>query len=197
VGFEFPPLGESADAPEEQLETPRHSRWLSGWWLLVALLIVAGLVGALTRPGPSPERRSAPAPTVSEDLQPACPGVARRVVRAAVPPSITRLARADLPPGARLRVRTVFAAGPAARPHTIVERDIDASVDSVTVLIRVQRCGPGTQQLAPDPAGVGSLLLHQHNSGFVVRLQYLAPETVPPMLARLQALMGDPRLVSA
>jgi hypothetical protein len=35
------------------------------------------------------------------------------------------------------------------------------------------------------------------NAGFVVRLQYLAPETVPPVLSRLRALISDPRLTAA
>jgi hypothetical protein len=118
------------------------------------------------------------------------------VLRAPVPPAIASLARAYLSPGVRLRVRTVVVDGLLARPSPFVERDIAAYFGSVTVLIRVQRGGSGTQQIAPDPPGVGSLLLHQDNSGFVVRLQYLAPETVPPMLVRLQALMRNPQLLS-
>ena len=105
--------------------------------------------------------------------------------------------RAYLPPGVRLRVHTVFAVSSVTHENRFVERDIDAFVDSVTVLIRVQRGGSGTQAIAPDPLGVGSLLLHQLNSGFVVRLQYLAPDTVPPMVGRLQALIRDPRLTSS
>ena len=65
------------------------------------------------------------------------------------------------------------------------------------MLIRVQRGGSGTDAIAPDPPGVGSLLLHRLNSGYLVRLQYLAPDTVPPMLDRLRALIRDPRLISS
>jgi hypothetical protein len=95
-----------------------------------------------------------------------------------------------------LRVRTVVAASSLAQQDPFVTRDIEAHIDSVTVLIRVQRGGSRTQQIAPDPLGVGSLLLHQINSGFVVRLQYLAPDTVPPTVGRLRALIRDPRLTS-
>jgi hypothetical protein len=115
-------------------------------------------------------------------------------VHTGVPRAINRLVRAYLPAGVRLRVRTVVSS--LTRADLFVERDIDAFVDSATVLIRVRHGGSGTQEIAPDPPGVGSLLLHHVNSGFVVRLQYLAPDTVPPMLDRLQALIRDPRLAS-
>ncbi|HZC73804.1 MAG TPA: hypothetical protein VE442_24150 [Jatrophihabitans sp.] len=117
-------------------------------------------------------------------------------MRAGASPAIARLARAYLPPGARLRVRTVVAASSFAEKTLFLARDIDAHADSVTVLIRVRRGGSGTQAITPDPLGVGSLLLHEVNSGFVVRLQYLAPDTVPPMIGRLRALIRDPRLTS-
>jgi hypothetical protein len=118
-------------------------------------------------------------------------------VRSGVPPEIARLARAYLPLGVQLRVRTVIARASRAEESVYVERDIDAYVDSVSVLIRVQRGGSGTTEIVPDPPGVGSLLLHHVNAGFVVRLQYLAPDTVPPMLGRLRALIRDPRLASS
>jgi hypothetical protein len=107
------------------------------------------------------------------------------------------LARAYLPPRVQLRVRTVVTANSLnPQQNLLVARDIDAHVDSVTVLIRVRRGGSGTQDVAPDPLGVDSLLLHGVNSGFVVRLQYLAPDNVPPMADRLRALIHDPRLTS-
>jgi hypothetical protein len=118
-------------------------------------------------------------------------------VSAGVPHPIVLLAHSYLPPGVHLRVRTVVANNAVTGDHRLIARDIDAQVDSVTVLVRVRRGGPTTQAIAPDPLGVGSLLLHQLNSGYVVRLQYLAPETVPPMLARLRALIRDPRLISS
>jgi hypothetical protein len=113
------------------------------------------------------------------------------------PAAIVRLTRAYLPLHVHLRVRTVLGASSPTQENLFVAREIDAHVDSVTVLIRVQRGGPLTQEIAPDPPGVGSLLLHRITSGFVVRLQYLAPDTVPPMTARLRALMRDPRLTSS
>lgn len=91
----------------------------------------------------------------------------------------------------------MVAASSFAEKILFVARDIDAHVDSVTVLIRVRRGGSGTRAIAPDPLGVGSLLLHHVNSGLVVRLQYLAPDGVPPIVGRLRALIRDPRLVSS
>jgi hypothetical protein len=95
-----------------------------------------------------------------------------------------------------LRVHTVVAVSSLTQENLLVRRDIAAAVDSVTVLIRVQRGGSAKRAITPDPLGMGSLLIHAVNSGYVIRLQYLAPETVPPMLDRLQALIRDPRLTS-
>jgi hypothetical protein len=127
----------------------------------------------------------------------ACRGVPDCAVKSTVPAYIGTLARAYLPEGVRLRVRTVIAVNSLTHGELLVRRDIAAAVDSVTVLIRVQRGGPQTRAITPDPPGTGSLLLHQTNSGFIVRLQYLAPETVAPMVDRLSALMRDPRLVQS
>lgn len=127
---------------------------------------------------------------------PTCRGVPDCGVRVGVPPAIARLARAYLPPGVQLRVRTVVAAGSLIQGNLLVARDIDAHVDSITVLIRVRGGGSDTQAIAPDPLGVDSLLLHRVNSGFVVRVQYLAPDSIAPMVDRLRPLIRDPRLTS-
>jgi hypothetical protein len=192
---------------EEQLAVPQRSRWLGG--LVVAALVAGVTVWALTRSShpsrqppqttphsSSPRHLAAPAPRASTLVDSVCHGLAGCSVHADVPPSIVRLARAYLPPGMHLRVQTVVAAGALTNKTVLVARDIHAQVDSVTVLIRVQPGGSGTRAIAPDPLGFGSLLLHHVNAGFVVRLQYLAPETVPPMLDRLRALIRDPRLTS-
>jgi hypothetical protein len=206
MSVEFLPGGDPGDAPEEQLDVSQRSR-LRGWWVLVVL--VAGLtVWALTRPAQAPSQRltrptppaatiSGTASTVSTTAEAPCRALAGCAVRVGVPPSIARLARAYLPAGMQLQVRTVVASGSLTKQDPFVTRDVDAHAGSVTVLIRVQRGGSRTQEIAPDPLGVGSLLLHQVNAGFVVRLQYLAPETVPPVLSRLRALISDPRLTAA
>jgi hypothetical protein len=190
------PLDCVGDPSEEQLVTSERSRWRGGW--VLAVLVAGVTVWALTPAShtPSPRQPAGHASTASGLTDPACRGLAGCSVRAGVPPTIARLAGAYLPPGVHLRVRTVVALGSRTRVSVFVARDIDAQVDSVTVLIRVQRGGSGTQEIAPDPLGIGSLLLHQINSGFLVRLQYLAPDTVPPMVGRLRALIRDPRLTS-
>jgi hypothetical protein len=201
MSVEFLSSEAPGDAPEELLEASERSRW-PGWWVLV--VVVAGvMVWALTRPSqppsqpPSPRHLDRPAPTVSALADPTCRGVPDCAVRVGVPPAIVPLARAYLPPRVQLRVRTVVTANSLnPQQNLLVARDIDAHVDSVTVLIRVRRGGSGTQDVAPDPLGVDSLLLHGVNSGFVVRLQYLAPDNVPPMADRLRALIHDPRLTS-
>ena len=183
------------DALDEDLDAPERSSRRPGW--LVGALIVALAIWALSRPSgtPPPRHVARPAP-VASTAAPACPPPGQCAVRVRVPAAVARLARIYLPSGMRLRVRTVIAAGAQLRP-TLLTRDIEARVDSVTVLVRVQRGGSGTDEIAPDPLGVGSLLLHQANAGYLVRLQYLAPDTVPPMLDRLQALIRDPGLISS
>ncbi|HZC53105.1 MAG TPA: hypothetical protein VE441_11470 [Mycobacterium sp.] len=185
------------EAPEERLDVPARSGW-RGWWVL-AMLVAGVTVWALTVSSQAPpaRHRAGPAPTMSARADRPCRGLAGCSVRGGVPPAIVRLARAYLPPGVQLRVRTVVAAASRTGGTLFVARDIDAHVDSVTVLIRVRRAGSGTQQIVPDPFGVDSLLLHQVNSGFVVRLQYLAPDNVAPMVNRLRALLRDPRLTSS
>lgn len=197
MSVQFLPSGEPGIAPDEQLDTSDRSRWRGGW--ILAVLVAAVTVWALSPPSQSPPPRhlARTAPTVSMLADPACRRLVGCSVRGGVPPAIARLARAYLPPGVRLRVRTVLAAGSRTRKNLFVARDIEAHLDSVTVLIRVQRDGSGTQEIAPDPLGVDSLLLHQVNSGFVVRLQYLAPDNVSPMVGRLRALIRDPRLTSS
>lgn len=195
MSVEFLSGEDPGDAPEEQLDATERWRWRG--WLVIAVLLVGAVVWALIHPSRVPSHRHAgPAPTASKLADPRCRGLAGCSVRAGVPPAIARLARAYLPPGVQLRVRTVVADSSLIPQHLVVARDIDAQIDSVTVLIRVQRAGSGNEEIAPDPLGVGSLLVHQLNSGLLVRLQYLAPDTVPPDLARLRALIRDPALTS-
>lgn len=209
------PDGEPDAGDEELLDPPQPGR-RGVWWVLAAL--VAGLtVWALVRSSAPPSRplarpsspaatstapvptspsRVGPPSTARMPVEPGCRAPTRCSVRSGVPAAIARLVRTHLPPGAHVRVRTFVAAGSSAREKSVVARYIDAHVDSVTVLIRVQRGGSGRQEIVPDPLGVGSLLLHRTNSGYVVRLQYLAPDTVPPVLGRLRALIRDPRLTA-
>ncbi len=113
------------------------------------------------------------------------------------PAAVAQLARKYLPPGTTVRVRTVVEVDSLTHRDLLVERDVVAALGSVSVYIRVQRGGPARQEIVPDPPGVGSLLVHRINSGFVVRLQYLAADDVPPMLSKLRALIADRRLAEA
>lgn len=184
------------DEPEEQPGSSRGTRPRIRWWL-VGALVVGVAAWAVSRPSSLPRPvDTSPAP-VSTVADPACRGVPDCAVHNDVPAAVSRLARSYLPPGMHLRVHTVVSVSSLTQEELLVERDIDASGGSVTVLIRVQRGGSGAQEIAPDPLGVGSVLLHQVNSGFLVRLQYLAPETVPPMLDRLQAFIHHPGLVTS
>lgn len=178
---------------------PEHPHARRRWWPVIALVVVAAVVWAATRPGlerarPAPRRTAAP--SVSVVRVPECRGVPDCSVRIGVPAPIAQLARAYLPAGTHLRVRTVIRVDSFSYRDVLVARDVEATLDSATVRIRIQRGGPRRQEILPDPPGVGSLLLHRINSGLVVRLQYLAPETVAPQLSRLRALMRDPRLTA-
>ncbi len=201
MSIEFLPGPEPDDGGEEQLEQPgqRDGRWL---WLVVAVFVVGAAVWVVTRPSSAPTQPRAIASSTTTATRapradPACHGVPDCAVFSKVPADLDRLARAYLPRGVQLHVHTVIAVNSLTHGDLLVQRDIFAEVDSVTVLIRVQRGGPENQAITPDPPGIGSLLLHLTNSGFIVRLQYLAPDTVPPMVDRLQAFMRDPRLTSA
>jgi hypothetical protein len=197
MSVEFLP-GDEPDAAAPPAR-PRDSR---RWWPVAALAVLAAVVWVVTRPGlepgpaPRPTQRTS-TPVVAVVRAPECRGVPDCSARNGVPATIAHLAGAYLPAGTHLRVRTVIKVDSFSYRDVLVARDIDATLGSVTVRIRVQRGGPQRQEILPDPPGVGSLLLHRINSGLVVRLQYLAPETVVPQLSRLRALMHDRRLVVA
>ena len=185
--------GDDARAELDE-ELAISGRRQSGWLVLVALLAVGAVAWALTRPAPTPKRVAASTTPVATRASSACRGVVHCTVRAGVPVGIDRLVRAYLPSGVRLRVHTAVLKDARTAETHVVGRDIEAFAGSVTVLIRVQRGGDGTEAITADPPGVGSLLLHHVNGGYLVRLQYLAPDTVPPSLDRLRALIRDPRL---
>ena len=198
MSIEFLPGPEPDDVRDEELgePEPRRPRWT---WLVVALVVVGAAGWVVTRPSSAPPRPQASASTQPRTTRadPACRGVPDCAVSSTVPADLDQLAQRYLPQGVSLHVHSVIAVNSLTHGDLLVRRDIAAFVDSVTVLIRVQRGGPANRVITPDPPGTGSLLLHLTNSGFIVRLQYLAPETVPPMADRLEALMRDPRLVQS
>lgn len=170
------------------------------WWLIGALAVSAAVLWTLTRPSletrPHTPHRAAHSSASSALPVPECRGVPDCSARTGVPVAIARLARKYLPAGAHLHVRTVIKVNSLTYADVLVARDVDVTLDSATVQIQVAVGGPRRQAIVPDPPGVGSLLLHGINSGYVVRLQYLAPETVAPQVSRLHALLSDPRLAA-
>ena len=199
----FPPEGGAATTEDELLDLggrPRRGgRW---WWLGVVLLAAGATVWVATRPAP-PDRHAAarttaptaPATAAVRHTSP-CDGIAHCEVRLVVPLALEALAHKRLAPDVGLRGSTVLVVGAPHRPGRLVFRELVAYFHSATVIVRVDHSPQVTTPLAPDPPGVGSILLHRANAGFQVRLQYLAPETVPPRLADLVAFMQDPLLTT-
>ncbi|GAB2476010.1 hypothetical protein [Jatrophihabitans fulvus] len=197
----------SGDGPESRptRPPPRRGRVVAA----LATVLLAGAVAVVvlqpeddTGPTPTPTTaslRPSPVPVLPRPSPVAdpCRRVPRCVVDATVPVPLRQLARSYLPPGVRLVVRTVRSIDPGTGRTDLVTRDVEALVDSVRIVVRVQHGGPTTREIVPDPPGVGSLLLHTRNAGFTVRLQYLAPSTVPPPSDRLRAFMADRRLTSS
>ncbi len=192
----------SDDVPErtDDLTPPPRRRWR---WALVAVAAVGvGAVWVATRPSADrpvarpiqhvPTVAPAPARVVA-----ACRGVPDCATRDDVPTELNAVVRQYLPTASAIRVHSYFAINTLTGGSLLVQRDIDASAGSVSVLISVRRAGDGAREIVDPPPGVGSLVLHRVSSGFVVLLQYLAPETVPPTLSNLRLLARDPRLESA
>ena len=201
------------DAPADELlevgsrpPADRRRRWIVA---VLAIVVAVPIIVLSLRHSSSPKPSAAPTtPTSSPVSSPApvrpstvrlrdpCQGIAGCVVRSGVSPALAALARRHLSPDVVVRVHTYLVVDSRDRPTRLVERDLDAYYRSATVALRVDHGSDTTSALTPDPPGVGSLLLHQSNAGFTVRLQYLAPETVPPMMTDLLNLMKDPHLTT-
>jgi hypothetical protein len=116
-----------------------------------------------------------------------------------IPPPLQAAIRHYLPDTNALDVRSYFAHSLTTGASYLAERDIRANAGSVSVLILVRRDygdPSAPHEIIDAPLGTGSLVVHGEPVGFVVDLQYLAPETVPPTLSRLRMLIRDPRLES-
>jgi hypothetical protein len=207
TGVEFLPEDGSDGADEELLVAPPHRT--RPWWILgVLALVVGATVWVLTRPAehPKPQPQALPAPlATTQPVGPSTPsdrdaGACRApfcVASVVVPSELRRAIRHYLPQVTTIEVRSYL-----SRPNGssyLADRDIDALAGSVSVLISLHRSVEPTSPpsaIVTAPAGVGSVLLHSMTPGFTIDLQYLAPETVPPALDRLQLLTKDPRLES-
>jgi hypothetical protein len=190
VSVEFLP---SDDAPGLPPVAPvaSHRHW---WWLLgAAALVIAAVAYGLTRPS-SPQHQAQPRFAGVPD----CRGVPDCAVRSRVPAKIARLTRTDLPPGAQVRVRSVVSVDSITHEELLVSRTITATTDWVTITIQLRRGSNGeVRQVALSPLSFRSVSLHRFNSGYAVRLVYLAPASIPPRIDRLRALIRDPRLATS
>jgi hypothetical protein len=183
------------------------------WVLGVAVLCVLGVVWALTRPEgrPPPSPRLAlpttvpsiapvPVPAPSSSARPdPCHGVRFCTGEFLVPASVVAAVHKYLPQAQS--VRTVSYLGRIGTTGAIylVERHIEVLAGSIQVLIVLHRTFGAPA--APSPivtagAGTGSALIHADPPGFVVDLQYLAPETLPPNASQLKLLARDSDLES-
>jgi hypothetical protein len=178
-----------SDEAPEQLPGPPATPSRRWWWLVAAAVVVAAAAYLLTRPAAPrnpPPPRSGPVA--------GCRGVPNCAVRDRVPAKIARLALAELPPGARLRVRSVVSVDSITHEELLVARTVTATTEWITVTIQISRGSDILRQPVLNPLNFRSVSLHGVNSGFVVRLRYVAPASLPPRLAELQALIHDPRL---
>jgi hypothetical protein len=192
----------SDDVPErtDDVVAPhRPHRWR--WPLLAVAALALGAVWVATRPAAdrAPAKvmqhltsvTPAPARVVA-----ACHGVPDCAVRADIPKALGAVVRQYLPTTSAIHVHSYLAVNTLTGGSLLVQRDIDAMAGSVSVLISVRRAGAGAREIVDAPLGFGSLVVRRESSGFVVLLQYLAPETVPPTLSQLRLLARDPRLES-
>ena len=187
-------LPPSPDERGDEQPGERRGRRGRRWFVVVAVAVaVATTVWAAHRSG-APHPAVAPPPAATPRSDPACNRVPNCSVRVGVAAPVARLARRYLPAGAQLHGKTVVAIDAMTHEELLIERDLTAVAGSVTVLVRIARGGSTTRAITTAPPGVGSVLLHEMNNGYLVRLQYLAPETVPPKLALLQAFIRDTRL---
>jgi hypothetical protein len=175
----------------------------------VALLVIA-MLWTLTRhePRPAPPPRlSLPTavPTLPIAQSPSsarpdpCHGVRFCTGEFLVPADVIAAVRKRLP-----QAQSVLAVSYVGRIGTtgafyLIERHIEVLAGSVQVLIVLHR-DFGTP-VAPSPivtagAGTGSALIHADPPGYVVDLQYLAPEYLPPNAAQLKLLARDSDLES-
>ena len=198
-GVEF--IDESAAAGPG--DPPRRRRL---WWLVAAVLIVAAAGGwALTRPSqPQPPRQltlpsdhplgTAPA---SDPRAPSCHSAPFCSASLDIPTGVRAAVLRYLPATTTLRVQSYIGRSLSTGGRYLSDRDIEARSGSVSVLISLRRetgaAPPATPTVAAGD-GVGSIVVRHDTGVYLVVLQYLAPETVPPTLSGLRMLARDMRL---
>jgi hypothetical protein len=187
------------EVPERTVAPHRPNRWR--WPLLAVAALALGAVWVATRPAAdrAPTRVTqhlASITPVPHRVLTACHGVPDCAVRVDIPKALDAVVRQYLPTTAAIHVHSYLAINTLTGGNLLVQRDIDAMAGSVSVLISVRRAGTTARQIVDAPLGVGSLVVRRESSGFIVLLQYLAPETMPPALSRLRLLARDPRLES-
>jgi hypothetical protein len=199
VNVEFLPEADDPKRADDVAAPHRPNMWR--WPLLAVAALALGAVWVATRPAADrpPAKVTQHLTSVSpapDRVVAACHGVPDCAVRADVPQALDAVVRHYLPTTSTIRVHSYLAVNTLTGGTLLVQRDIDARAGSVSVLISVRRAGNGAREIVDAPLGTGSLVLRRESSGFVVLLQYLAPETVPPTLSQLRLLARDPRLES-
>lgn len=224
TGVEFLPEDGSPEdgSPEDGNSAPApvgdHHELRGRPWLLlgaVALLVLA-VLWASTRPsgtGPTTKQQAGPTtphrPTFAatrsfspdpRSIAPSgvCHGAPYCAATIRYPSQVRRLLQRYLPAAiSSLQVRSYLAQSLSTGGTYLADREIDVVGGSVELLITLHRIIgplPPSHEIVHAPSGTGSALVRRHTSAYVIDLQYLAPETVPPSVAKLRALAIDPRL---
>lgn len=198
VEFVEEPVPSGPDDP------PRRPRL---WWLVAAVLIVAAASAwALTRPSqpPQPPRPLAlpsdhPVGTAppSDPRAPSCHGAPFCMASLDIPTGVRAAVLHYLPATATLSVQSYIGRSLSTGSRYLSDRDIEARAGSVSVLISLRRelgAVPTAAPIVVAGDGFGSIVVHHDTGVYFVVLQYLAPETVPPVLSGLRMLARDIRL---
>lgn len=209
TGVEFLPEEHGDDRAAHLDSTPgRTPQGRRPWWILGAAALAAGAVlWVATRPSDpqlskhATQQAGLPSGTAASSSAAAavaCHGAPFCASTVDIPPAVRSALRQYLPPPiSSLQVRTYVAESLSTGGTYLAERDINVVAGSVNVLVKLHRVfgpAPAPSEIVVAPPGVGSALVHRRTDAFVIDLQYLAPETVPPSIATLRVLAIDPRL---
>lgn len=204
-GVEFLDSGpERPDAPP-----PQRSFWVLGVAALCVLAVLWTLTRHEGRPAPTPHLSlptavptrpiATSSPSATSSQRDPCHHVRFCTGEFLVPSSLVEAVHRYLPQARSVRAVTYVGRIGTTGAIYLIERHVEVLAGSIQVLIVLHRDfgtpSPPTA-IAPAGAGTGSALIHVEPAGFVVDLQYLAPEYVPPSASHLKLLARDSALES-